>query len=321
MKTTEILLTSLLAFALLGGCTNTEEPAVAGSGEAIRITAGIGQTTRAVIDADYASNLELSFARLDNPTTGSTWNSPAIEAVRTGGTGNTAITFTQEQTYLSDNAASALIGYYPRRSLESNLSNPASVVYTITGDEDLMATEVQTGALNQKFTSFTFRHLLTQLQFKCIGSTEAVKKWTAIASIKVKNVSTGLKLSLDKTGGAKLEATGSANQELTVKSCPSTVSEMSVPTPPTGYLMLFPATGMGTEATEINLEVTATYNSASKTLTIPVSNITEGVKAGESHLITLTFAEDGTITAEAGIAAWQTGNGGNAVVTPNDKNE
>ena len=318
MKTTEILLTSLLATAFLSGCTDTEEPAVAGSKEAIRITAGIGQTTRAVIDADYVDNLDISFARMDNPAAGSSWNSPAIEAVRTGGTGNTAITFATEQTYLSGNEESALIGYYPRKALESNVSNPASVAYAITGDEDIMATEVQTGALDNKFTSFTFRHLLTQLQFKCIGSTEAQTKWAAISSIKVKNVSTGLKLSLDKDGGATLTATGTANQTLAVKDCPSKVSDMTAATPSTGYLMLFPVVDMGTETTPISLEVTATYSGKAKTQTISIKNITGGAKAGESHLIALTFAEDGTITADAGIAAWQSGNGGSSVITPGE---
>ena len=54
-----------------------------------------------------------------------------------------------------------------------------------------MATGVQTGSLVDKFETFTFSHLLTQLQFKCVGSAGAISKWTAVASIKVKNVATG----------------------------------------------------------------------------------------------------------------------------------
>lgn len=320
MKTTEILLTSLLAAAFLSGCTNTEEPAVAGSKEAIRITAGIGQTTRAVIDADYVSDLDVSFARMDNPATAGSWNSAAINATRTGGTGNTAIAFATDQTYLTGNEESALIGYYPRKAL-GTVSNPASVSYTITGDEDIMATEVQTGALNNKFTSFTFQHLLTQLQFKCIGSTEALKKWTTITSIKVEDVATELKLSLDKDAGATLEATGASDQTLAVKNCPARVSDMTEESPSTGYLMLLPEYKMGTKATAITLEVIAKYDGNAKTQTILIDNITGGVKVGESHLITLTFAEDGTITADAGIAAWKPGNGGSGVVTPNGKDE
>ena len=318
MRTTEILQASLLATAFLAGCTNLEAPVVADSGEAIRITAGIGQTTRAVIDAGYADNLDVSFARIDHSTTASDWKSPAIEAVRTGGVGKTSITFDPEQNYLSGNVQSALIGYYPRKALGSTTSNPVSVNYTITGAEDIMATEVQTGSLNQKFTSLTFQHLLTQLQFKCIGSADAVTQWTGVTSIKVTNARTDLTLSLDKTNGAKLTATGSQNQTLTVKNCPDAVSVATAANPLIGYLMLYPTTGMGTDAAAINLEITATYKGREKAQALAIDNISNGAKAGQSHLVTLTFTEDGKILAEAGIAQWVSGSGGSVVVTPGE---
>lgn len=314
MRTKEFLLTSLLAGTFLAGCTATEEPVTEEGGEAIRITAGIGQTTRAVIDAGYGSDLDISFARLDNPATDTDWNSPAIEAVRTGGAGNTAITFTTKQNYLSEDGQSAFIGYYPRKELENGTTNPVTVKYTITGEEDIMATEIQTGKLTDPFEAFTFQHLLTQLQFKCTGSADAIKKWTAITSIKVKNVATSLTLALDKTDGASLTATGSA--DLSVKNCPAVVSATGAENPTTGYLMLYPAAKMGTADSAISLEVKATYGEVEKTQTVAINNIDGGVKAGHSHLITLTFAEDGTIAAEAGIAEWQPGNGGGSTVIP-----
>lgn len=318
MRTKELLLTSLLAGAFLAGCTATEEPVTKEGGEAIRITAGIGETSRAVIDAGYASNLDISFARLDNPATGTNWNTPAVEAVRTGGGGNTAITFTTKQNYLPDDGQSALIGYYPRKELENSTSNPVTVKYTLTGEEDIMATEVQTAKLTDPFGAFTFRHLLTQLQFKCTGSAEAISQWTAITSLTVKDIATGLTLSLDKTGGASLTANGTANQSLAVKNCPTAVSAADAESPSTGYLLLYPVAGMGTTTAAISLEVKATYNREAKTQTVAINNIDGGAKAGQSHLITLTFSEDGTVTTEAGIAAWQPGNGGSSVITPGE---
>uniref|UniRef100_UPI00243013CA fimbrillin family protein n=1 Tax=Parabacteroides goldsteinii TaxID=328812 RepID=UPI00243013CA len=208
-------------------------------------------------------------------------------------------------------------GYYPRKE-PSGTTNPASVIYTITGDEDIMATGVQTGSLVDKFETFTFSHLLTQLQFKCVGSAGAISKWTAVASIKVKNVATGLKLSLDKTSGAKLTATGTTDQTLTVKNCPSTISALDAETPPTCYLLLYPTANMGTESLPVSLEVKGTYDGSAKTLNVTVSNIGEGVKAGYSHLITLTFTEDGKIVVESGIAEWQPGNNGSTIVTPGE---
>lgn len=312
MERGKLLIMSLLATAFLNSCTNTEEPVTEGTAEAIEVNAGIAESTRAVIGGGYTNDLEVSFARLDNPgTTGAAWAS--IDAVRTGGAGNRALTFEPEQTYLAEEGESVLIGYYPRKEL-SRTANPVSVTYTIAGDEDIMATGVQTGSLLDKFETFTFSHLLTQLQFKCVGSAGAIGKWTAVVSIKVKNVATGLKLSLDKTSGAKLTVTGTADQTLTVKNCPSTVSALDVETPPTGYLLLYPTTNMGTGDLPISLEVKGTYDGNAKTLNVAVANIGEGVKAGYSHLITLTFTEDGKIAVESGIAEWQPGNGGSSVI-------
>lgn len=317
MRTNVFFVTILLAVAFLAGCTNTEEPVTASSGEAIRITAGIGGTTRAVIDAGYGTDLNVSFARIDNLPACMNWNTPSLDAIRTGGTGNTAITFEQKQNYLAANGVSALIGYYPRKSPETGTANPLSVVYTITGDEDIMATEIRTGWLAAPFEAFTFNHLLTQLQFICVGSAEAVAKWTGVTSITVKDIATELTLSLDKTTGAGLRATGAADKSLRIKNCPAVVSVVGQATPQIGYLLLYPATDMGT-AQAINLEVTATYNGGIKTLPVPITNIDGGVQAGQSHLVTLTFAEDGTVMAEAGIAVWQPGNGGGAVITPGE---
>ena len=319
MKTGKLLIMSLLVAAFLGGCTNTEEPVTDGTAQAIEVSAGIAESTRAVISGGYTNDLEVSFARLDNPgTTGAAWNTPSIDAVRTGGTGNTVLTFEPEQTYLTEDGESVLIGYYPCKALNSGTANPVSVTYTITGEDDIMATGVQTGSLVNKFETFTFSHLLTQLQFKCTGSTGAIAKWTAITSIKVKNVATGLKLSLDKTKGAQLTATGIADQTLTVKNCPSTVSALDAEKPSTGYLLLYPTANMGTEDLPVSLEVKGTYDGNPKTLNVTVSNISEGVKAGYSHLITLTFTEDGKIAVETGISQWQPGNNGSTIITPKE---
>ena len=318
MERGKLLIMSLLAAILVGGCTNTEEPVTDEAAETIEVNAGIAEATRAVIGSGYTNDLEVSFARLDNPgTTGAAWNASVIDAVRTGGAGNTALTFEPEQTYLTEEGESVLIGYYPRKE-PSGTVNPASVTYTITGDEDIMVTGVQTGSLVDKFETFTFSHLLTQLQFKCVGSAGAISRWTAVASIKVKNVATGLKLSLDKTNGAKLTATGTADQTLTVKNCPSMISALDAETPPTGYLLLYPTANMGTESLPVSLEVKGTYDGNAKTLNVTVSNIGEGVKAGYSHLITLTFTEDGKIAVESGIAEWQPGNNGSTIVTPGE---
>lgn len=317
MKTKKYLVLSLLATLALSSCSNDEEVVALPAATNMELSAGIGEATRAVIDAGYGSDLEVAFMRMNNPANNTTWITPTIDATRAGGSGNTAITFATAQTYSSDNGISALIGYYPRKKLETGATDPVSVKYDITGDEDIMATELQTGAANDQFAPFTFQHLLTQLQFKCAGSAEAANKWTAISSIKIKNVATGLTLSLDKAAGATLAVTGSANQELSVVNCPTTVSAPSAEADPQiGYLMVYPVADMGTESAAIALEVKATYNETEKTLNVPINNISGGAQAGQSHLITLNFTIDGEITIEAGIAEWQPGNGGSSTITP-----
>lgn len=314
MRTNKLLVMSMLAAAFMSSCSNEEEPAMAGQSEVMQVSAGIGEATRAVIDAGYGSDLAVSFARLDNPVSNTDWTTPAIDATRLGGGGNTSVMFATTQTYMAANGQSVLIGYYPRAAL-SGIKNP-TVSYTITGDEDIMATEVQTGAANSKFTPFTFQHLLTQLQFKCSGSAKAVEKWTKVSSITVKDVYNTLSMSLDKADGAVLTTTGSANTDLGVISCPEVVSAPDATDQQTGYLMLYPVADMGTESAAINLEVKATYDNAEKTLLVPITNISGGAQKGQSHLITLNFTIDGEITIEAGIAEWQPGNGGSSTITP-----
>jgi len=316
MKTGKLLVMNLLVAAVSSGCSNMEEPVTDGTGQVIEASAGIAQTTRAVIAGGYANSLDVSFARMDNPGTAVGWT--AIDAVRAGGAGNTVLTFEPEQTYLTKEGESILIGYYPRKELDSETDNPASVSYILTGNEDIMATGVQAGSLVDKFNAFIFSHLLTQLQFRCIGTTEAIGKWTEVTSIKVKNIHNTLVLSLDKTTGAVLTAAGAADQTLSVKDCPSAVSTPDAANPPTGYLLLYPATDMGTESLPIYLEVEGMYDGTSRTLDVIVSNIDGGVKKEYSHLLTLTFTEDGKIAVEAGITEWQPGNGGSTIITPGE---
>lgn len=199
MKTNKYLVVSLLAVMALSSCSNDEnyidEPKTA---ENLDLSAGISTSTRAVIDANYGSNLNVAFVRVDNPTSpGNNWMS-SVNAVRAGGNGNTAITFDNTETYAAMNVASYLLGFYPRPATPTTAGNPVNVGYTITGDEDIMATAIQSGSTNAHFQPFTFNHLLTQLQFQCVGSSDALDLWTGITSITVQGVPNTLTLAIDK---------------------------------------------------------------------------------------------------------------------------
>ncbi|RHJ91680.1 hypothetical protein DW095_09165 [Bacteroides sp. AM07-16] len=312
MRMNKYLFVGMLAVCGLCSCSNDEDPIDSGSAKSMEISAGIGATTRAVIDAGYSSDLPVSFGRLDNPSGNTAWDA-AINAVRAGGSNNTSVTFGTTQTYSDKNGESALIGFYPQASFSST-TNPAKVAYTITGDEDIMATELQKGTATNVFQPFTFQHLLTQLQFKCVGSSDAVNKWTKITSITVKEVPTALELSIDRVTGASLAvAANPENAGLPILNCPEAVVSTD---PKVGYLMLYPTEKMGTADAAISLVVKATYENIEKELTVPINNIADGVKAGQSHMITLNFTVTGEITVEAGIAEWQPGNGGGSTIVP-----
>ena len=85
MERGKLLIMSLLAAILVGGCTNTEEPVTDEAAETIEVNAGIAEATRAVIGGGYTNDLEASFARLDNPgTAGAAWylSTQSVQVVR-----------------------------------------------------------------------------------------------------------------------------------------------------------------------------------------------------------------------------------------------
>ncbi|MDH6358336.1 fimbrillin family protein [Parabacteroides sp. PF5-9] len=321
MKVMKFLAVPLTVGLFMASCSEDEaRPEQGDASKKIELKAGIGDETRAVIDADYDLPLELSFARLDRPATSNAWRK--IDGVRAAGSGNTSIGFTTEENYLPATETSVLVGYYPQAPLTLS-TNPALVVYTITGDEDLMATTMQEGKSNDEFDLFTFKHLLGQLQFKCLGSAEAKTKWGNIRSIKLKNAKTKLTLTFDKgqiDGLPPLTTDGSV-QDLAVNQVPTEMSLTSVLDPQIGYLMVYPDNDMGTNQAPIELEVLTTYNGDGVTpmstpRTIQIQNISGGVKAGQSHMISLTFTTSNEIWSESTIAPWKPGNSGSQVIRP-----
>lgn len=329
MKTNKYLVVSLLAVMALSSCSNDEnyidEPKTA---ENLDLSAGISTSTRAVIDANYGSNLNVAFVRVDNPTSpGNNWMS-SVNAVRAGGNGNTAITFDNTETYAAMNVASYLLGFYPRPATPTTAGNPVNVGYTITGDEDIMATAIQSGSTNAHFQPFTFNHLLTQLQFQCVGSSDALELWTGITSITVQDVPNTLTLAIDKDRVNLVPelslVSGAPDTNLPIFNCPDTLAAASSDKQ-TGYIMLYPTVGLGgADDTPITLEVTGMYRATTSvaaqqvTRTVTIDNIAGGVRASQSHLLTLTFTVDGEINITAGIAEWLPGNGGGTTVTPRD---
>lgn len=315
MKTNKFLVVSLLATMILGSCSNNEDPANVSDINEIKLNVGVGEKTRAVINPDYEQDLPVAFARIEANAT--SWTGTELKAVRIGGSGRTPIAFETSQTYI-EATSTTLLGYYPRatRTVMSN-QNKVTIPYTITGDEDIMATGVLSGSKNDPIENGTFQHLLGQLQFRCVGSEAAIAAWDGIA-IKVKAVPNRLAVSLHKTLGASLKLSNTPTADLNVHCCPATLVSPDEQNPATGYTMLCATPDLGTGAAPITLEVAGDHKGVLKTKTVAISNIQGGVQAATSHLITLIFTVEGEISASAtaDIAPWNPGTNGSGVITP-----
>ncbi|WP_195372184.1 MULTISPECIES: fimbrillin family protein [Parabacteroides] len=316
MRTNKFLAVGLLATMILSSCSNNEEPVNGAGVNEIKLSAGIGQTTRAVINQGYEQDLPVAFARIE--ANASSWAGEGIKAVRVGGSGKTAVAFETSQVY-NETTSTTLLGYYPRATVAtSSDQDKVTVPYTINGDMDIMATEVLTGSKTAPIQNCTFQHLLGQLQFQCVGSAAAIAAWKNI-SIKVKGVPSTLEVLLNKSTGASLKVNSTPTVDLNVYNCPTIPTNPDAQDPVIGYTMLCPVADLGSVSAPITLEVNGSHSNTSLSKQITISNIQGGVKAGVSHLITLIFTVDGEISASATaeIAPWNPGNASSGVVTPN----
>lgn len=325
MRTNKFLAVGLLATMILGSCSNNEDPANTPGTDEIQLNAGIGVQTRGegVISPDYEKDLKVAFARYDAVNTAA-WAGLDLKAVRIGGSGATPIAFEMTQTYdlVTPTNSTTLIGYYPRPGVtpSSTGTDPFNAQYTIDGSTDIMATNPVNGSKSSPINKpITFNHQLAQLQFRCVGSSEAIAKWQDIA-IKVKSVPTALSLKINKGANPLLTAdTPGVDGDLDVVGGSKTPQSPDEANPTTGYVMLYPVANLGTEGKALSVEITGLYDSNSQTKTVSIKNIAGGLQKGVSHLITLIFTVDGDISASAtaDIAPWNPGNAGSSVVTPN----
>lgn len=326
MRTNKFLAVGLLATMILSSCSNNEDPANIPGANEIQLNAGIGVQTRAgegVISPNYEQDLKVAFARFDQGA--SSWAGLDLKAVRIGGSGQTPIAFDQTQSYdvVTPTNQTTLIGYYPRPvnpPATPTGTDPFNALYTIDGNTDIMATKPESGSKNSPIANVTFTHHLAQLQFRCVGSVDARTKWQNIA-IKVNSVPTDLQLRINKATGVEPALTvvsPGTTGNLNVNGNSKTPQNPDDANPITGYVMLYPVTGLG-DTTPLSVEITGDYNNVPTTKTVNIQNISGGLKKGISHLITLIFTVDGDISASstADIAPWNPGNAGSSVVTPN----
>ncbi|CAK7075284.1 MAG: hypothetical protein PARBA_03046 [Parabacteroides sp.] len=290
----------------------------------IRLSAGIGSleasgATRGVINEDYAKQLDVSFARIDQTGTTSwqayTGIANPLAATRAAGTGagQRDITFTEKQFYQNgetDNGTK-LIGWYPGGTWKQA---DGSVTFDIsTGTVDVMLTREVEGnkAETEQFGTaghtFTFNHLLTQVTVKAFASVDGTAAmWGNVTSVKVKGQPTTCTVTLP----GQTPAWGTTKQDLLLKN-PADDSDMTAANlndvkeanPVTlGYAMFQPTT-----TKTLTLVVTTEKGGTRDvTVTLPGTTNPNNFAAGTAYTVTLNFKST-EVVPTASISAWQTG--------------
>ncbi len=154
-----LLLWLLLPAALLSSCTERSlelrpEPEPEPEPVAIRLYTGI--RTRAAVDAFEGTPICVAYGNAPGVYT-ECWDGVA--------TGN-EITLSPARYYPQDGSRVYLRSFYPPAPMNAD----GTLIYTLTGEEDLLMTSECVGSLDSPFTmdeerQLTHRHLLTQLSF------------------------------------------------------------------------------------------------------------------------------------------------------------
>lgn len=156
------------------------------------VSSAASGATKAVADA--AATMTFYFARADQTASG-TWGayaSGALSAVRAGGSGAQALTFSAPQYYLTNGLQTRLAGWYPGGA--ESAGNPAgywdaaagTVSWTIDGSQDILTAPVRSGSKTSAMPAFVFGHRLAQLQFYLYAEDEkAAERWGKLVSATV----------------------------------------------------------------------------------------------------------------------------------------
>lgn len=317
----------------LGACSQEEVSSSVSGSYPILLSGSMGEpgisaSTRGVLDGSSTAAVNVSFARRDQQTDG-TYPSYAtvtssLNAARAAVAGSTAgaITFASgsEQYYLvrETNNSTALIGWYPQVGSGSSYANGVVTFSGLSnGVTDIMLTKEQSGNKTTAVGSFTFEHVLAQIQVKAKAvDASASANWGKITGITLTGVKGSCTVTLPTattvTSTALTPDFGSATTTnialKTIGSDTQTSLSTAIPTTAgsTGSAFcygLFPPTGGNT----LTLDVT-TEKGGTRSVTATLSSGT--VVKGNIYTVTLEFKST-DITPTATISSWGTGSGAN----------
>ena len=306
------ILISLLAAAVLSGCSKNEGGAPPTSGvpvpdpsAPISLSAGIDATSEskaAVSGTAFPASTENVF----RPSTD--WSTAYFADEQVDSGAESALSLKNAQYYPANGDKVYFYAYTPAAtSLTVGTSSAAPVAnYMLTGQEDIMAAQVTTGIAKaatgtQSQPELAFTHKLMQVRFKMVKDASFMEG-QKVVELKIKGVKTQAKLDIttgeltfapETTADLSLPITAGTNDGITAEG-----------TTLDGCLMLEPGT-------EITVGVIAGDKAETGEDEITGENITyEDVKvtlsngaAGVSHLVTFTFKRN-SIVPTAAITDW-----------------
>lgn len=311
MKTLVLSMISIAAtVAAMTACTSESDPVdeVVNPKDAkveIKMSTGVGEITTKATATTAFSNTPITILRqdIDNTNGETNWSSDFISKDYSLTGAN--ITLDKDQKYFNNDGSkkSMFIGYSNTANATSN--NDGTVSYTITGNEDLLCTqELNVGTKTQQELTpkLNFKHMLSQVEIKVIGTEKANELFGTINSISLV-MPTSIKVTL-KTAVAT--ATNSETNDITIftNSSNKKISELSAISEALGSIFVLP--GYGKTDTNLTIKLATTVNAENKELTVTINNIAttvdasekNGLLAGYKHVITLTFNDNITISSE-----------------------
>lgn len=271
------------------------------------MTAGVGAITTKADATTAFSNTSITLLRQDvNNTSGKAdWGTSAIS--HTYSLTGENITLDNAQKYFNNNVdlKSIFVGYSNVANATNN--NDGTISYTITGQEDLLCTQelnVGTKTVQEANPKLNFKHLLSQVELKVVGTAKANDVFGQINTISLV-MPTAVTANLET---ATATATSSANNDdieifKNDDATPKSISDLAALSN-IGSVFVLPE--YGKTGNELKIKIATTPKAGgSKDIEVSIDNITTtignnpvlGLQAGYKHVITLTFNDNITITS------------------------
>lgn len=244
-----------------------------------------GIETKAPVNANDPITVGFAATATDGVYTTNAWSTTASFTASTSA--SAAFSFTTKQYYPVTGAPIYIKGFYPQGTVSGN-----TVTFTGTaGTNDVMITSQASGTKSTTLPlAFTFKHLLTQLQFNFVSGTGFTPTGITVTSVVIKSQKTPATLNLNDSTMTYTTGDVSISGSYAISAGGALASD-------------HPMVKSGeTTVLTVNTSDGTTYSDVPVTLT---------TLPGSAHLITLTFTPK-EITATAIVTAWVTGGTGSS---------